>query len=354
MPPDDRRARLRATLRELRASAAVLPDLIGAFEARLAEQERDLDVALRDAEQAHHERDDALNLARQSERRTEAEQARRTAVHAADLAVAKRKTEEAAQAATALADEVEAAVGALIEAQRGFDSDVRRLTAELTAAQDDARRLRTERDRLAREVVSAQPTETAERASSASPEPAAARRKRLAEAALDAGPFATENATLARVAAEPDGAAPVPGLLRPTPPTLAVPPQGYGEGVIAEAFRSWCAAASPVVGKVEFFGGHLRQILPEASVAAVYRDANSQAQPVVFRASGGSSPVEYWLVLADGRHWLLPQPLGGAQFRELAPCFDGTAAPSTLAHVRPADVRAVGGQFELTRPGEVA
>ena len=126
------------------------------------------------------------------------------------------------------------------------------------------------------------------------------------------------------------------------------------ETVLAGVFQAWCLAARPVVGRVEFFAEHVRQAVPDATVAAVYRDANSQAQPVTFRARGGSSPVEYWLVSHAGRHALLPQPLGAQQFRELAPCMDGAATPAALREVEPAEVRPVGDQFELVRAGRVA
>ncbi len=126
------------------------------------------------------------------------------------------------------------------------------------------------------------------------------------------------------------------------------------DATLASVFQAWCAAASPVVGKVAFFAGEAARTFPDATVAAVYRDANSQALPVTLRLSGGSSPVEHWLVAAEGRHWLLPQPLSGQQFRELAPCFEGAATPAALASVRPAEVRAVGAEFEVVRPGRVA
>ena len=347
-PPDDRRTRLRDALRELKASAAALPELIAAFEERLAEQEGALNAALRDAEQAHHGRDAALGQIREGESGAEAVKARLVATHAADLAAAGRRTEEAAQSATALADDVEAAVQAFAEAQRAFGAERDRLAADLRAAQDDARRYREERDWLAREALYAEKASTARHPAPTPAKPAVAGRKSPAKSSAAESPTPAPPALPESVSAD---AVPEP-LQSELSPAAAVP--SSVEAAIAEAFRVWCIAASPVVGKVEFFGSHLRQILPGATVSSVYRDVNSQSMPVVIRRTSGVIPVEHWLVVADGRHWLLPQPLGGAQFRELAPCFEGSAAPATLAHVRPADVRAVGDQFELTRAGEVA
>ncbi|HEX9952048.1 MAG TPA: hypothetical protein VGB53_09790, partial [Rubricoccaceae bacterium] len=150
-----------------------------------------------------------------------------------------------------------------------------------------------------------------------------------------------------RVPAQADAPPAVPVPPVPAEPTVA-------ETAVADVFRAWCRAARPVVGRVEFFAEHVRQTVEGASVSAVYRDANSQAQPVTFRARGGSSPVEYWLVSHAGRHALLPQPLGAQQFRELSPCMDGTATPAALHEIEPAEVRPVGEQFELVRPGRVA
>ena len=123
---------------------------------------------------------------------------------------------------------------------------------------------------------------------------------------------------------------------------------------LAEAFRAWCGAATPVMGKVEFFAGHIRAALPGATVVAVYRDVQSQAVPVRLERTSGNIPVEHWLVVLDGRRWLLPQPMAAAQFRELAPCFDGTATPATLAAIVPAEVRVVGDRYEVPTPGRVA
>ena len=123
---------------------------------------------------------------------------------------------------------------------------------------------------------------------------------------------------------------------------------------IEDVFRTWCRDARPVVSQVRFFAEAIRRVLPEATVEPVYRDAYSQASPVVLSAHGGASPTEYWCVGVGGRHWLVPQPLGPTQFRELAPCLSGVATPATLARLQPAGLHARGDTFTLTHAGTVS
>ena len=141
---------------------------------------------------------------------------------------------------------------------------------------------------------------------------------------------------------------PDPSVVQATEP---VPAEG---AVVQNVFLAWCRDARPIVSQVRFFAEAVRRALPDATVDAVYRDANSQASPVTLRPSGGASPVEYWRVGVGGQHWLVPQPLGPAQFRELAPCLSGTATPATLARLLPARLVASGDVFTLDRPGHVS
>jgi hypothetical protein len=130
-------------------------------------------------------------------------------------------------------------------------------------------------------------------------------------------------------------------------------PEPAPEDVLAQQFLEWCWRSGGVLGRIERFAEALHQALPGAAVARVYRDADSPARPVELRAGGGASPVEYWAVSADGRHWLLPQPLSAGQFRELPPCFEGAAAPRELRDVVPAALRPSGAGFTLDVPGRV-
>ncbi len=331
-PTDDRRDRLRASYDDLSRAASSLSAAVDAFKTHLAEQE----TALNDARSA-----DAL-------RRLEAEIARLEAQHAADMRQVEAAADESAQAATLLeaerdeANRVRAAVEkrlAAAEAER--DAARATLDAERHAADADLQRLKADVAVARAERDAARAEASAPRSGqSAAPPAAGPTVQPVGSATVKVVPPA------AKARATPDAVPPEP--VAPSDPA----PSAMGE-TIAGAFRAWCAAASAVVGKVGFFAEALRQVMPGAAASAVYRDANSQAQPITF-GLGGSSPVEYWLVAAEGRHWLFPQPLSPGQFRELAPCFDGTATPAALAAVRPAEVRSSGDRFELGQRGRVA
>ena len=344
MPDDARRARLNQAYADLKRAAEAVPAAVAAFKSVVVEQET------------------AFNAAQSGERehRAAAETDRAVQAQAAAVRKAEHAADESAQAAAAVEAELDRATAA-------FADERARLVAKLRDADDEIRQLRGELERLAaakpEPPAGPKPARPRRAASMSAEAPAgaqtpaskAARAKKVATTPVEATARAPSQT---KVPSPRKAAAPKPAL-RDTEPAeeigTAVPAAAAPvETAIAEAFRAWCAAASPVVGKVAFFAEQVRQSVPEAAVAAVYRDANSQAHPVALRTAGGSSPVEYWLVAADGRHWLLPQPLGGPQFRELAPVFEGMATPATLAEVRPAEVRAVGDGFELVRPGRVA
>ena len=92
-------------------------------------------------------------------------------------------------------------------------------------------------------------------------------------------------------------------LARRRPPRgrpQAAEPVSAEAAVLEGVFLAWCKDARPVVSQVRFFAEAVRRALPGATVDAVYRDANSQASPVMLSAQGGASPVEYWRV---GRRW---------------------------------------------------
>lgn len=143
-------------------------------------------------------------------------------------------------------------------------------------------------------------------------------------------------------------AAPAPIMQAPAPPVLSPADDA------AVAFADWCRRATPMMSKVDFFANALAERLPGTSVRAVYRDLNSQAEPVRFDGSGGASPAEFWLVTVGGEALVFPQPLNAHQFRDLTRIFDGTATPASLASVVPARVRDEGAAFALVTPGRVS
>ena len=122
----------------------------------------------------------------------------------------------------------------------------------------------------------------------------------------------------------------------------------------AAAFADWCRRATPMMSKVDFFANALAEGLPGTSVRAVYRDLNSQAEPVRFDGAGGASPAEFWLVTVGGEALVFPQPLNAHQFRDLTRIFEGTATPASLASITPARVRDEGAAFALVAPGRVS
>ncbi len=142
--------------------------------------------------------------------------------------------------------------------------------------------------------------------------------------------------------------APAPTQPAPAAPTLAP------TDAAASAFADWCRQGTPMMSRVDFFAGMLGTRVPGASARAVYRDLNSQAEPIRFDDRGGASPAEFWLVSVGGEALLFPQPLNAGQFRELTRVFEGTAAPKTLGQVVPARVRDEGGTFALAAPGRVS
>lgn len=140
----------------------------------------------------------------------------------------------------------------------------------------------------------------------------------------------------------------------PAAPVAAPAPALGPAEAAAAAFADWCRLSGPMMSRVGFFENDLRARLPGASAQAVYRDLNSQAEPVRFDGRGGASPAEFWLVTAGSEALLFPQPLNAHQFRDLTRVFDGSAAPGALQAVGPARVRDEGGAYVLTQPGRVS
>ncbi len=161
--------------------------------------------------------------------------------------------------------------------------------------------------------------------------------------------------------------APVRPVPRPDPPPVPAeaprqtrrpepsPPPAEETVTLEALYRTFCREAGGLNSNPELFATSLRRAFPAAEVRTVYRDADSPARPIVLTAERrGNSAVPFWAVSVDGHHGLVPQPMGTDQFRELAPCFTGQAAPASLAEIDPAPLSTFGAGFELTRPGRVA
>ncbi len=142
------------------------------------------------------------------------------------------------------------------------------------------------------------------------------------------------------------------------PPAPAVMPQPSPAvspaDAAASAFTDWCRRATPMMSKVDFFSNALATSVPGARIQTVYRDLNSQAEPIRFDTRGGASPAEFWLVSVGSDALLFPQPLTGTQFRDLTRVFEGAATPQTLGQIAPARVRDEGGSFVLVHPGRIS
>lgn len=139
----------------------------------------------------------------------------------------------------------------------------------------------------------------------------------------------------------------------PAPPRVEAPPETGPAALAATAFVSWCTRNRALVSRPYLFAAFLKGEAggAEVEVTPVFRD-RAMAAPT-FRSQTVDG-VEHWLVRVGSATVLFPQPLSSAQFRELAPCFDGQATPETLTSVRPARVAAEGGVHVLKEPGRVS
>lgn len=245
------------------------------------------------------------------------------ATEAAEHAVAGQRTAESAAAdreadlRTELRDKAEEFAILTSRATRQ-QAEIQSLRDDLEAARDDATRARQR---------AAHPATTADEARP-SPRPSAP-----------------------RPAPRPVAEAPPAEATRPAPPPAppAEPP------TIESVYRTFCRAAGGLNSRVEIFASTLSAAFPTSDVRTVYRDADSPARPVVLTTERqGNSAVPFWAVSVEGRHLLVPQPMGADQFRELAPCFTGQAAPASLAEIEPAALATLGGGFVLDAPGHVS
>jgi hypothetical protein len=131
----------------------------------------------------------------------------------------------------------------------------------------------------------------------------------------------------------------------PSPkPTPKTPREKTGE-----VFARWCNEKGSLVDRFQIFSDVVEDEVEGASFRRITRDKN--AAGIVFD-DNAQDPVEYWLVEADGQHFLLPQPASRG-FRDLE-CFDGAnPPPSDVSAVQPALVERSGSSYELKERGKV-
>ncbi len=186
----------------------------------------------------------------------------------------------------------------------------------------------------------------------------AAARAALAEAQAEAAAAQAEADTLRRTHPMP------PPPRRPTAPPAAGATAGTDvsgpagdtgtgpAGVAGRAFAAWCRRNRALVSRPYLFASFLKTAAEgmEVEVTPVYRDRAASEPTFRNEAIDG---VEHWLVRVGPATVLLPQPLSHAQFRELAPAFEGEATPETVGTVVPAEVAFEGGAHVLVAPGRV-
>jgi hypothetical protein len=120
---------------------------------------------------------------------------------------------------------------------------------------------------------------------------------------------------------------------------------------IGDAFARWCTEKSPaMVDRYQLFGRQVESAVDDASFRRTTREKN--AAGLVFD-DNAQDPVEYWLVEANGQHFLLPQPTRD-RFRELGECFDGAnRPPNEVTSVQPALLNRQSGRFTLDDKGQI-
>jgi hypothetical protein len=122
--------------------------------------------------------------------------------------------------------------------------------------------------------------------------------------------------------------------------------------LIGQAFVNWCNdAGAAMVDRHSMFAKRLEEGLPEAELQRIFREKN--AAGIVF-ADDVQDAVEYWLVRADGKDFLLPQPQRSG-FREVEKCFRASCtSPKQLREFEPAELQSSGGKYELESAGRLA
>ena len=106
-----------------------------------------------------------------------------------------------------------------------------------------------------------------------------------------------------------------------------------------------------MVDRYNRFARKAEGVTSGAAFRRVFRE--KKASGIVFD-DNAIDPVEYWLIEADGQHFLFPQP-GRSGFEELTPCFEGqNQEPSKVSTVQPAILKKQNGQLVLKEGGHVS
>lgn len=119
---------------------------------------------------------------------------------------------------------------------------------------------------------------------------------------------------------------------------------------VASEYVAWCNRAAPLVGRYYMFERALRRTVPDAAVRPVYRVPGDGAAEFRTAAEG----AEHWLLQFGDDRFLFPQPASADGFRELAPVFEGAAAPRTVGSVSPARLGADGDRLVVSVGGSVS
>lgn len=121
---------------------------------------------------------------------------------------------------------------------------------------------------------------------------------------------------------------------------------------VGQVFVEWCSSAgATMVDRHTMFADQLKERLPEAEVDRVFREKNAAG---VFFVEDAQDAVEYWVVRAQGRDLLLPQP-NRSGFREVEQCFEGeSVAPKEVKEIYPAELRSEKGKQVLKAKGLIS
>jgi vacuolar-type H+-ATPase subunit I/STV1 len=121
---------------------------------------------------------------------------------------------------------------------------------------------------------------------------------------------------------------------------------------VGQVFAERCRSAGvTMVDRHTMFADQLKERLPEAEVDRVFREKNAAG---VFFVEDAQDAVEYWVVRAQGRDLLLPQP-NRSGFREVEQCFEGeNLAPKEVEEIYPGELRSEKGKQVLKAKGFIS
>ena len=122
---------------------------------------------------------------------------------------------------------------------------------------------------------------------------------------------------------------------------------------ISDVYVEWCQSqGSGMLDKYFAFESLLNDNITHAEFNRIYRDRDSTE--TLFGEKGSvQDPVEYWLIVAEGRRFLFPQPSRNG-FRELGDSFVGSnVSPSNISKAKPAEIKPRGNRFVLEKKGRI-